>query len=296
LREIADMSGEAVSAWYEDNAMRLAAALAYYTLFSLAPVLVIVTAFAGFVFGDDAVRGQIDDQLRGLIGAEGGEVVQAMVKGARPSAGNLVGLVLSILMMIVGATGVFAELRSDLNFIWRVPTPQTSGVFSLVRDRLLSFAMVLAIGFVLLASLLVNAILVALWTYVSIVLPLHPALLQIVELVVSLTVVSVLFATMFKLLPDAHIPWEDVWVGGALTAILFTAGKTVIGLYLGQSGAFSTFGAAGSIVVLLVWIYYSSTIFFFGAELTKVYAHRHGSRCEAAPVARAPHRMVESHS
>ena len=296
LRELGEMAGAAASRWNEDNAIRLSAALAYYTLFSLAPVLIIVTAFAGFVFGDDAVRGQVDDQLQGLIGREGADVVQAMVKGARPTPGNVIGLLLGIATMILGATGVFAELRSDLNFIWRVQTPASSGLFSLVRDRLLSFAMVIAVGFVLLASLLVNAILVAMWTYVSGWLPLHPALLQIVELFVSLTVIAILFATMFKLLPDVAIPWSDVWVGGFATAILFTAGKTLIGLYLGQSGAASTFGAAGSLVVLLVWVYYSSTIFFFGSELTYVYAKRCGSRCELPAVAEPSRRVVESTS
>ena len=296
LRELGEMAGAAASRWNEDNAIRLSAALAYYTLFSLAPLLVIVTALAGLVFGDEAVHGQIDDQLQGLIGREGADVVQAMVKGARPTPGNFIGLLLGIATMILGATGVFAELRSDLNFIWRVETPASSGLFSLVRDRLLSFAMVIAVGFVLLASLLVNAILVAMWTYVSGWLPLHPALLQIAELFVSLTVIAILFATMFKLLPDSDIPWSDVWVGGFATAILFTAGKTLIGLYLGQSGAASTFGAAGSVVVLLVWVYYSSTIFFFGSELTYVYAHRCGSLCEVPAVAERPRRVVQSKS
>ena len=281
LRALGEMAKEAGEYWIADNATRLSAALAYYTLFSMAPVFVIVTVVAGFFFAGDAVRGQLDDQLQGLIGESGGDLVQQMVKGAQPSATSAVGLVLGILTVLLGATGVFAEIRSDLNFIWRVPTPADSGWFSMVRDRLLSFAMVLAIGFLLLASLVVNALLVATWTYVSGWLPLHPALLQVAELVVSLTIVSLLFATMYKLLPDAPVSWTDVWFGGFVTAVLFTAGKTLIGLYLGQSGLGSAFGAAGSIVVLLVWVYYSSAIFFYGTELTKIWAHRRGSRKDA---------------
>jgi membrane protein len=204
-------------------------------------------------------------------------VISEMVENAAPSPSNLLGVLLGALTILVGATTVFAELRASLNLIWGASSASAGGIVSLIRTRLLSVAMILAIGFILLASLVLNAALVAAWTYVRHVLPLHPGLLHVAEIVVSFAIVSVLFATMFKLLPDVQLRWNDVWLGGVATAVLFTIGKQAIGLYLGQSSLASMYGASGSLVVLLLWVYYSATIFFFGAEIAAAWARRFGS-------------------
>ncbi len=276
-----------LSEWLEDNAFRLAAALAYYTVFSLAPLLVIVIAIAGFVFGEEAARGRIVDQMQGLVGPEGAQAVQTMLAASRRSGTGTVATVLGVITLLLGATGAFVELQSALNTVWDVPPREGSGLRGTVRDRLLSFALVLGIAFLLLVSLVVSAGLSAVGAFFGGALPVSAWVLQAANFVVSFAVITLLFAMIFKLLPDLAIAWRDVWVGAGVTSLLFAAGKWLIGLYLGTSGIASTYGAAGSLVILLVWVYYSALILFLGAEFTQVYAERYGSRPRAAAKAAA---------
>jgi len=272
---------EAWAGWNRDNAPRLGAALSYYTLFSVAPLLVIAIAVAALAFGEEAAQGRILDELRGLVGVEGATAVQDLIEGSRQQEAGLVATAIALFTLVIGATGVFAELKSALNEVWDVaPPPQTSGLLSLVRDRLISLAMVMAVGFLLLVSLVVSAALAAAEGWMQDWMPGWDEVIWTVSTLASFAVVTALFALIFKLLPDARIAWRDVWVGAVLTAVLFTAGKFLIGLYLGKSSVASAYGAAGSVVVLIVWVYYAAQIFYFGAELTRAYAHRHGSRAQ----------------
>jgi membrane protein len=272
-----DLLKAAFNDWMADEAPRLGAALAYYTLFALAPLLVVAISIAGLVFGREAAQGRIVAELQGVVGQNGAEAVNQLIQNSRKPATGIVASVLGLLTLLLGAAGAFVELRSALNRIWDVKTTST-GIWGFVRDRLAAFALVLSVGFLLMASLVLSAALTAagglLSRYIS-----HPvALLHAANAAVSFLVITALFALIFKLLPDAKIAWSDVWVGAALTSLLFTVGKFAIGLYLGQSGVTSTYGAAGSVVVLIVWVYYFAQIFYFGAELTQAYARAHGSR------------------
>jgi len=275
---------EALAAWSDDKVPRLGAALAYYTLFSLAPLLIIVVALASLVFGEQAAQGRIADEISGLVGDKGAEAIQEMLQnaGAQKSSG-IIATVIGLMTLLFGASGVFGELQDALNTIWRVKPKPGRGILGIIRDRFFSFAMVLGIVFLLLVSLVVSAALAALGKFGSGTLP--TPLLHLVDLVVSIGVVAILFAVLFKALPDVRIAWRDVWVGALATSVLFTFGKILIGLYLGRSSVGSAFGAAGSLVVVLAWIYYSAQIFFFGAELTKAYAHYYA--LAVAPTANA---------
>jgi membrane protein len=280
-----------VTAWMDDYAPSMGAALAYYTLFSLAPLLLLVISVAGLVFGAEAARGQVVTQFRGLIGEEGAVAVQGLLKSASHSGQGVAASLIGLVTLIVGATSVFAELQSDLDRIWRVPTAaKPSGIRGMLRIRLLSFGLVVSIGFLLLVSLLVSVGLAAFSTVYGALFPGWVITMQIVNQVVSLAFVTVLFAMMYRILPSARVAWQDVWYGAIVTAVLFTIGKFLIGLYVGTAGIASGFGAAGSIVFLLVWVFYSAQIFLLGAEFTWLYAHSHGSRAaetalpeEAAP-------------
>lgn len=282
-RDLAITFKTALFRWNDDNALRLSAALAYYTIFSIAPLLIIVTAIAGLVFGQDAVRGEIDEQLRGLIGEDGAGVIETMIAGARGTDAGLIASLVGVVTLLLGATGVFGELQASLNQIWRAEPPKTSGVTSLVKTRFVAFTMVVVIGFLLLTSLAVSALLAAAGKYLGTLLPIPPAALEAANALISFGVITFLFAMIYRILPDVHIPWSDVWTGAAVTSLLFTLGKSLIGLYLGRSGVATTYGAAGSLVVLLMWIYYSAVILFFGAEFTKVYSERHGSQSGPEP-------------
>jgi membrane protein len=283
-----DLLKTAASKWVADDAARLGAALAYYTMLSVAPLLVVVAAIGGLVYGPKAARGELAQQLEGLVGRQGAELLQTMLANAYHPGAGVVASVLGVVVLLLGATGVFVELQASLNRIWGVQGQAPGGAWGFLRTRLLSFLMVLAVGLLLLASLVLSAVLSAVGRH----LPGagSAALWQVLNLVVSLGIITVLFALVFKLLPDAHVAWGDVWVGAALTAVLFTVGKSLIGLYLGTSGVGSTYGAAGSLAVFLVWVYYSAQILFFGAELTQVYANRastsSGPRPEALAAAR----------
>ena len=271
-----DLVRDAFTDWRRDNAGRLGAALSYYTLFSLAPLLIVAIAVAGFFFGREAAQGQIVAQLQGLVGDAGARAVQDMIEHSRHPAAGVLATIIGLGTLFLGATGAFTELKSALNVVWDVKD-EGGGVLSLLRGRLWAFAMVLAVGFLLLVSLLISAALAGADGFFA-WMGVPQAMAQLVNSTVSFLVITVLFALLFKYLPDTRIDWRDVWVGALLTSALITVGKLFIGLYLGRSSVASVYGAAGSVVVLVVWVYYAAQIFFFGAEVTQAYAHRHGSR------------------
>jgi membrane protein len=272
------------SDWSEDKAPRLGAALAYYTVFSLAPLLIIVLAIAGAVFDPETVRSQINQQLG--LGETGGEGVAKLISAAQTHGGGLLATVLSIVAVLFGATGVFVQLKDSLNTIWEVETKPGRGVWAIVFERLLSFVMILAIGVLLLALLIASTALQTVQQYLSDYLPLPGWTAQLIDLGVSFVGVTILFAMIYKYLPDVQIAWRDVWLGSAVTAVLFTLGKYLLSLYLSRAAPASAYGAAGTVVVILLWAYYSSQILFFGAEFTQVFARSYGSRIRPAENAR----------
>ncbi|HUQ50906.1 MAG TPA: YihY/virulence factor BrkB family protein [Gammaproteobacteria bacterium] len=278
-----------VVAWRQDYASSMGGALAYYTLFSIAPVLIIVIAVAGFFLGAEAARGEIVTQLRGLLGEEGAAAVQGLLESASKPEEGLFATLSSLALLLLGATTVFAELQSDLDRIWRAETAKKiSGLWSILRSRLLSFGLVLVLAFLLLVSLVLSAALAALGNWWGGWFEGWATLLEILNFVVSFAITMGLFALIYKFLPRTKIAWHDVWIGAAVTALLFAIGKFLIGLYIGRSGIASGFGAAGSFVVLLIWVYYSTQIFLLGAEFTWVYAHERGSRRGRARPGPAP--------
>lgn len=279
LHRLWNLIKKSCEAWVDDYAPSMGAALAYYTMFSLAPFLIVVIAVAGLVFGAEAARGEIVAQLRGLMGEEGAIAVQGLLTSASHPAKSVFASIVGALTVLIGATSVFGELQSDLDRIWRAPVEQQSGgLVGMLRGRLLSFGMIVTIGFLLLVSLVLSAALAALGTWSGGLFPGWEFTLQVLGLVVSFAITTVLFAMIYQILPRVRVAWRDVWVGSAVTALLFSLGKLAIGLYLGKAGVTSGFGAAGSLVVLLVWVYYSAQIFLLGAEFTWVFAHSHGSR------------------
>ena len=283
LRKIWTLVAKSFSAWNEDYAPSMGAALAYYTTFSLAPLLIIVIALAGMVFGAEAARGEIVGALRGLVGEEGGRTIEELLLSASKPESSAVASVLGLVTLLIGATSVFAELQSALDRIWRAPAiAQPSGVLALLRARLLSFGFIIAMGFLLLVSLVVGAALTAAGRWGGTMFPGALAVLQVLNQILSFALTTALFAAAYRILPRVRIAWADVWIGAVVTAVLFTIGKYLIGLYLGSAGVSSAFGAAGSLVVLLVWVYYSAQIFLLGAEFTWLYAHTHGSRRNAS--------------
>ncbi len=272
------LAKESVSRWSDDYASSMGAALAYYTIFSIAPLIVIAIAVAGFFFGADAARGEIFSQLRGAIGDDGATAIQGLVRSASGAGKGTLAAIAGVVALLLGATSVFGELQSDLDRIWDSPRPERAGIRDVLRGRLLSFGMVVGIGFLLLALLVLSAALSALGHFWSGSLAGWEIVLQGVNFVVGFAVVTGLFAMIYKLLPRASIGWRDVWIGAIVTSLLFSIGKLLIGLYLGKSGVASGFGAAGSLVIVLLWVYYSAQIFLLGAEFTKTYAYRRGTR------------------
>ncbi len=271
-----------VQAWLDDRAPSMGAAISYYTVFSIAPLLLIVMAVAGLIWGHEAIEGEVARQLTGLLGAEAARGVQALVRSADHPREGALASGLSLGALLVGATTMFAELQSALDRIWQVPGRATaSGWWALLRSRLLSLGFILGLGFLLAVSLVLSAAISAFGQWAQGRLPAYETVLHLANTAVSLAVGTLLFALLFKLLPQARIAWRDVWVGAFVTAVLFEAGKLLIGLYIGKSSLSSSFAAAGSLVVLLVWVYYSAQIFLLGAEFTWVYAHEHGSRQQA---------------
>jgi membrane protein len=279
FREIWNLIKKSLIAWVDDYAPSMGAALAYYTLFSTAPLLVIVIAVAGLFFGQEAARGEIVAQIHGLIGREGAIAVQGLLKSASDPARSIFALVVSIITLFIGATTVFAELQSDLDRIWRVPAPvQENSVISLLRSRILSFGLVMGLGFLLLVSLVVSAAISAIGTWWEEFFQGWMTVLSAINVCLSFVITTLLFAMIYKFMPRARIAWRDVWVGALVTALLFGSGKFLIGLYLGTAGVTSGFGAAGSLVVLLMWVYFAAQIFLLGAEFTWVYSHEYGSK------------------
>ncbi len=267
----------AAAAWSAHNAQRLGASLAYYTIFSLAPLLLIFVSIAGIVFGEDAVRGEMYWQIRVLAGHEGAAFIQELLKGARmhPASGILAG-VLGFTVLVLGASSVFGELRDDLNYIWEIPAPQVSVWRGLLRYRIFSFGLVLGSGLLITASLSVSVAIQAAEKYASGSVGISPLLLEAANAGATFVATTLLFGLIYTIFPERRVPWTDVAVGSVVTAVLFAAGKSLVALYLGRSGVGSLYGAAGSLVVLLVWVYYSAQIFLFGAEFTHVYSQRHG--------------------
>ena len=265
------------SEWNQDNAPRLGAALAFYTMLSIAPLLVVIIGVAGLVFGQEAAQGQIFYQIRGMVGDEGAKAIQSMIEGASNMGSGILATIIGVVALLFAATGVVAELRSSLNAVWDVPPKPNAGWMDMVKERGYALAVVLAGGFLLLVTLVVSAALAAIGAFFGRMLPVPEPVLHAINLIVSLAVITGMFALMFKYLPDVRLNWHDVLLGAAFTAVLFTAGKFLIGMYLGKASFGSTYGAAGSLVIVLVWVYYSAQIFFFGAEFTQVYAREHGS-------------------
>lgn len=266
-------------AWSNDYASSMGAAIAFYTVFSIAPLLIIVIAVAGFIWGEDAVRGEVIHQLGGLVGSEGAQSVQTLIRSADKPTQGITATIVSVAVLLVGATRVFAELQSALDRIWEVPALQrTAGWWRMVRARLLSLGLILGLGFLLLVSLVVSAGLAALGAWSTGLFPGWEMLMQGLNALVSLGISTVLFAVIFKYMPQASIAWRDVWIGAVVTAVLFEVGKVLIGLYVGKSSTISSLTAAGSLVVVLIWVYYAAQVFLLGAEFTWFYANHHGSR------------------
>ena len=267
-----------VNQWIEDEPFSLAAALSYYTLFSLAPLLIIAISIAGLVFGQEAAQNQVVETIQGLVGQESAQAIQGMIQNAseKPNAG-IVSALIGIAALLFGAGGVVGQLQTSLNKIWGVEPKPGQGVWGFLRQRFVSFAMVLAIGFLLLVSLVVSALVSALTAVIGTLFGGAAVVTHAIDLVISFVFVTLLFAMIYRFLPDGRIRWKDVWTGAALTSLLFAIGKSLIGLYLGTSGVTSIYGAAGALITVLLWVYYSSLIFFLGAEFTEVYATEYGS-------------------
>lgn len=289
LKQLWGLVQKSAVSWIDDYASSMGAALAYYTMFSIAPLLLIVIAIAGFFYGEDAARGAIFAQLSGLVGVEGAAAVQGLLKSVNKPATSVFATIVGLVTLLIGATAVFGELQDALNRIWRAPALVEKGaLWGLLRRRVLAFGMILGIGFLLIVSLLLSAVLAAIGTWLGPAFAGWEALLHVINFVIGLGVITVLFAMIYKIMPRVRIAWRDVWLGAAVTALLFSVGKFLIGLYIGKTGVASGFGAAGSLVVLLVWIYYSTQIFLLGAEFTWVYANLYGSRLGKDDVKVAP--------
>lgn len=266
------------TAWNNDKVPRHGAALAYYTVLSLVPLLVVIITMIGFIFGREVGQGYILGQIESLVGPQSAEAIKEMIQRASEPSTGIIATVLASGTLLLGASGVFAQLQDSLNSIWRVKPKEGRGLWGLIRDRFLSLAALLGTGFLLLVSLALSAALSAFGKWFEGWLPAPEFVLQALEFLISFAVITGLFALMFKVLPDAQVAWRDVWVGAALTALLFTIGKFAIGLYLGKSDVGSAYGAAGSLVIILIWVYYSAQILLFGAEFTQIYANRVGTR------------------
>ena len=285
----------AAADWVDDKASQLGASLAFYSVLSIAPLVIIALSLAALFFDEKAATTQFLGQMNELIGKEGAEAIATMIQNAKKPATGMISTILAVATLLFGASGVFGQLQDAMNTIWEVPPKKAGGWWGMIRSRFLSFAMVLGTGFLLVASLLLSTVIAAIGTELGDRWPALEPLTHLTNGVVTFLAVTVLFALIFKLLPDTQVRWRDVWIGAVATAVLFTIGKLLIGLYLGKSAVGSAYGAAGSLVVLLVWIYYSAQILFFGAELTQAYAKRVGSWRESdsrqpatAPALRKP--------
>jgi membrane protein len=264
--------------WSNDNVPRMGAALSFYTIFAISPLFIIVVFVASLFFNNASVQRDLFEQVSGLVGKQGAATLQSNLAASTPHRQGVVASTVAIVTLVLSATGLFVELQNDLNKIFGVRVKPGQGVWAFVKNRLLSFAMVVGIGFLLLVSLIISTALSAAAHYFSALVPGLGVLGHVANLVVSFAVIAVLFTMFFKVLPDVRIGWQETWLGGAITALLFTAGKFLLGMYLGRSSTVSMYGAAGSLVLILLWVYYSAQILFFGAELTRAYANQCGTR------------------
>jgi membrane protein len=269
---------QAVGAWFDDRAPTMGAAIAFYTVFSLAPILVMVIAVAGFAFGQQAAEGALFGEIADLVGSESAGAVQAMLRSASSTQSGIIATVVGIATLIVAATGVFSELQSALNVIWKAPATGNLSAWHLLKSRILSLSVILVIGFLLLVSLVISAALAVFSDYLDRTLPNFAIILYFVHLAISFSFTTVLFAVMFKILPDKSVEWQDVWLSAAVTALLFSVGKHLISLYIGSSKMASTYGAAGALIIVFVWVYYSAQILLLGAEFAKAYGDQRRRR------------------
>jgi membrane protein len=287
VADLLAISRESVAVWLERSASSLGAALAFYTLFSVAPILIIAVAIAGYVFGADHAQTELLEQLQGLIGAAGATAIRELLSSAHYSDKRGLAAALGIITLIVGATSVFGELQNALDRIWQTARPKREvGWWRFLRVRVLSIGMVLGVGFLLLVSLVASAALAAFGGWLGRSFPALEIILPVLDLLFSFGMTVLLFALIYRYVPRASIPWGDVWIGATVTALLFTIGKSIIGIYLGKSSFNSAYGAAGSLIILLLWIYYSAQIFLLGAVFTRMFSYRHGSRSPDRSAAR----------
>lgn len=277
IQTIWSLLKDTFSEWQEDKAARLAAALAYYTIFAMAPLIIIVLGIIGYLFGRDIVSSYLIEQAHGLVGAEGAKIIQSIIENASQPTSSVVATLIGIVTLLLGALGLFGQLQDALNTVWGVAPKPGRGIWGFIETRLLSFTMLLGIGFLLLVSLVLSAVLAALNGFLANWLSdFGVIVLQVLNVIISFGVITLLFAMIYKILPDVEIDWSEVWIGAAVTALLFTIGKSLLGIYLGRQTFGSTYGAAGSILIILLWVYYSAQILLFGAEFTQVYAKRYG--------------------
>lgn len=296
IRELWVLAKESVRAWLDDYAMSLGAAIAFYTIFSLAPILIIVIFVAGLVFGEDTARIQLMSQISEFVGEDAAAAVEGVLEEASRPGRGVLAFVLGLIAMVIGATTVFTELRSALNRIWQVPDPPEGGIWQMLWSRVIAFILVLGIAGLLLGLVALSAVISALGDVWSTYFGGWSIVLRLVDFVASFAILTTILAFIYRFVPHVNIAWSDVWLGAGVTATLFMIGRYLIGLYLGTAGIGSGFGAAGSLVVLLMWVYYSAQIFLLGAEFTWVYAHRHGSRAAVSPPdrdGRAPDRLAQ---
>lgn len=277
MKIVWELLKETITEWNEDKAPMLAAALAFYTILSLSPLLVIVIAIAGLIFGESAAQEELIGQIRDFMGTEMANSIQGFIQRSSKPSGNIIAMIIGIVTLVLGSSLVFKQMKDALNVIWNVPANVSRGVKGMVLDRLIAFLMVVGAGLLLLLSLLANAILTGLSASLNEAIPESVNVWQYVNGIISLGLITVIFAIIFKVLPDVRVRWRDVWVGAAVTSVLFNISKFLIGLYLGHSSLSSTYGAAGSLVLILLWVYYAAQIFLFGAEFTQVYTRKSGA-------------------
>lgn len=294
LSAVWDLIKRTASNWSDMNAPRLGAALAFYTMLSIAPLLVLSVALAGLVFGPAAAEGRVVAQLQSIMGYQGSIVLQDLLAHGRRLSSGIAALAIGVLLLVYGASSVFAELRDSLNLVWGFKTVTGPGVMGIIRSRFVSFAMVVGIGFLLLVSLLFSAAIAAAGKFFGGILPIPEPVLQAANAIISFVAVTILFALLYKVIPEVCIEWRDVWIGATVTSALFSLGKLIIGLYIGKAGVGSAYGAAGSLVAFLIWVYYSAQIFFFGAEFTHQFSERHGSRARMRRLRAEPVAPLES--
>jgi|SRR5690606_22917093 len=284
IKRFYSLAKESVQSWLDDYAPSMGAAIAFYTVFSLAPLVLIVISIAGFFWGEEAVRGELMRQIDGMVGQTGAQAIEGVVQSSaeEPEQG-IAATLFSLGVLAVGATTVFAELQGALDRIWKVPERERpKGIWKLLRARVLSFGLVLSLAFLLLVSLVVSTMLSALGGWLGGLLPGWEVILQVLNVVVSFSILVFLFAMIYKFMPQAEVAWRDVWTGAFVTALMFEIGKLLIGLYVGKSAVASSYAAAGSLVVVLIWVYYAAQVFLLGAEFTWVYANKHGSKSNDA--------------